>query len=80
MQHCVAEPCMEEWKHDDWRALDLGPDVSNVRYTPGGNNFGENARDGISAQLRDEPLGGSDGVLFDYGRAYHFGFHFGQSG
>jgi hypothetical protein len=30
MQHRVAEPCMEEWKQDDWRVLHLGLDMSNV--------------------------------------------------
>jgi hypothetical protein len=34
----------------------------------------------MATQLYNEPLGGSEEGVFNHGRAYYFGFHFGQSG
>jgi hypothetical protein len=76
LQHHVAEPYLDEWKHLDWRTLSLGSDYPSGMYTPEGSTHSEMGGGGLSTYFSDAPLGGPDEVIYDFGRGYSPVFHF----
>jgi hypothetical protein len=77
LQHHVSEPYLDEWKHIDWRALDLGSDTPVGMYIPE-SSHNDAMGVALSPYFNDAMLGGSDGLNFDFGQSLYPAFHIGS--